>query len=159
MSSGSDDSKHKQLARRGSLHPNPEAVTDPLFDSGAFFDRRDLVQVKYEMLRSVSVDGGSVSQAARGFGFSRPTFYQAQSAFERQGLTGLLPAKKGPRRAHKLSEDVMLFVEEILAVDPAVPIATLAERLHARFGLSVHPRSITRALQKRRSKQNHEKLR
>ena len=91
VSSGSDDSKHKQLARRGSLHPNPEAVTDPLFDSGAFFDRRDLVQVKYEMLRSVSVDGGSVSQAARGFGFSRPTFYQAQSPLC-QGSCSLLAA-------------------------------------------------------------------
>jgi hypothetical protein len=34
---------------------------------------RDLVQVKYEMLRRVRVDGHSVSQSATGFGLSRPS--------------------------------------------------------------------------------------
>ncbi len=141
-----DDAKRNQLARRGALHPHPERVTDPLFQDDPFFDTRDAVQVKYEMLRAVREEGRPASQAAAHFGFSRPTFYQARAVFEQGGMPGLLPAKKGPRRAHKLSEAVMSFVHEQLAVEPSLSMVALAERVHERFGLSVHPRSVKRAL-------------
>ena len=45
------------LRQTGTLHPHPQAVTDPLFQDQPFFDARDLMQVKYEMLRKVEVDG------------------------------------------------------------------------------------------------------
>ncbi len=154
MTSRSDDPKHNELARRSSLHPRPEDVTEPLFDVEPFFDRRDAVQVKYEMLRSVQVEGRSASQAATRFGFSRPTFYEARRAFEQRGMPGLLPAKRGPRRGHKLSEPVMLFVEQLLETEPTLSPTALAEHIHARFDMSVHPRSITRSLLHRRSKKN-----
>jgi transposase len=153
MAAPSDDSKHAELSRHGALHPHAEQVTDPLFDREPFFDRRDAVQVKYEMLRSVQAEGRPVSQAAAQFGFSRPTFYEARAAFGRAGLPGLLPAKKGPRRAHKLSEKVLSFVEQQRDARPALTMDALAERLRARFGVSVHPRSIQRAFD-RRSKKN-----
>ena len=68
-------SKRDALKRHGTLNPHPNAVTDPLFQTGDFFDRDDLVQVKYEMLRRVTVDKQSVTQSATAFGFSRPTYY------------------------------------------------------------------------------------
>ena len=104
------------------------------------------MQVKYEMLRAVRVEGRSASQAAQHFGFSRPTFYQARAAFAQAGLPGLLAAKKGPRRAHKLSTTVMVFVHAQRDADPSLSLATLAERVRDRWGLTVHPRSIRRAL-------------
>lgn len=83
------------------LHPQPEKVSDELFTEDELFDLRDALQTKYEMLRRASVDGLSISRAARSFGFSRPTYYKAPVAFECDGLPGLLPAKSGPRSAHK----------------------------------------------------------
>ena len=41
------------------------------------------------------------------FGLSRPTFYQAEAAFEQDGLAGLLPQPRGPKSAHKLTPEVM----------------------------------------------------
>ena len=82
------------------------------FTSGhPFFDARDLVQVKYEMLRRARREGQPVSQVAAAFGFSRPSFYAAQALFEQAGLPGLVPQWPGPRRAHKLSEAVVDFLE------------------------------------------------
>ncbi len=104
------------------------------------------------MLRGVRVEGQPVVDAARAFGLSRPTFYQAQAAFERSGLLGLLPAKKGPRRSHKLTEEVMDFVMEALTVEPALQAAELARRIQQRFDITVHPRSIRRALARRNQK-------
>ena len=77
-----DDPKLVALRRHHALNPRPEAVTDPAFVTGdPFFDARDLVQVKYEMLRRARRDGQPVGRAATAFGFSRPSFYQAQALF------------------------------------------------------------------------------
>jgi hypothetical protein len=58
-------SKAAALRQRGSLNPRPQAVRDPLFATTEFFDARDLVQVKYEMVRRVQADGQAVSQSAQ----------------------------------------------------------------------------------------------
>ncbi len=70
------DPKSQALARDGALNPHPEAVRDPLFIGNPFFDPRDLVQVRYEMVRRHD-EGMSISDVASSFGVSRPTFYKA----------------------------------------------------------------------------------
>jgi transposase len=144
------DPKAEALAKSRTLNPHPEAVTDEQFGSSAFFDARDLVQVKYEMVRQVRVQGAPVARAASAFGLSRPSYYQAAAALERSGLPGLVPAKPGPRGAHKLTDQVCQFAEQLLAADASLRPAGLVEPLAERFGLRVHPRSIERALARRR---------
>ncbi len=146
------DPKLEALRQQRCLHPHPERVTDPLFAGADFFDARDLVQVKYEMVRRVQTEGQPVGDSARAFGFSRPSFYQAQAALEREGLAGLVPKKKGPRRAHKLNAEVMDFLQEQLAQEPSLRASELATRLQGRFQLQVHPRSIERALARAKKK-------
>ncbi len=85
------DGKAQELARSRTLNPRPEAVTDGAFGSSAFFDARDLVQVKYEMVRRVGTEGSSVSAAAGSFGFSRQSYYSAAQALAQDGLVGLVP--------------------------------------------------------------------
>lgn len=146
------DAKSQALREQGSLNANPQDVTDSLFQDGEFFDPRDLVQVKYEMLRRVQADGHSVAQAANAFGFSRPTFYQAQTAFQKGGLPALVHKRPGPRGAHKLSEAVLQFIDQQMSQDPTLRSADLVPRVRERFAISVHPRSIERALQRRPKK-------
>jgi len=145
-----DDSKVNALRDSGTLNPHPETVLDDLFLRDGFFDPDDLLQVKYEMLRRTRVERLPVSTAARAFGLSRPTFYKSQAAFEGSGLVGLLPGKRGPRGAHKLTEEVMKFVSEQLASDPSVKPEELARRIREGPGVKVHPRSIARALARKR---------
>ena len=67
------DGKLAALRRHHAQHPRPDAVRDSAFTSGnPFFDRRDLVQVRYEMLRRVREEGQSVTGTAAAFGVSRP---------------------------------------------------------------------------------------
>lgn len=146
------DPKADALRGHGCLHPHAGRVRDPLFAAVDFFDARDLVQVKYEMVRRVAVDGQPVSQAAAAFGFSRPSFYEAQAAVGRGGLPALLPKKRGPRRAHKLGAEVLDFLRQLLAEHPTLRPSELAERVLARFGIQAHPRSIERALAREEKK-------
>lgn len=145
-----DDDKEASLRRHHGLNPRPGEVTDPLFRAGdPFFDARDLVQVKYEMLRRARSEGSTVSAAAAAFGFSRPSFYEAKAAYESAGLPGLLPKRPGPRRAHKLSEAVVSRLEQALVAEPALSSSDLADLARAEFDLHVHPRSVERALARR----------
>jgi transposase len=146
------DPKQQRLREQGVLHQRAEAVTDALFTELDFFDPRDLLQVKYEMLRRVETDGDSVSAAAAAFGLSRPSFYEARAAWRREGLAGLLPKKRGPHGGHKLTEEVVAFVRRLAAEDTALTPAALAARVAAQFGVQVHPRSIERALQRAEKK-------
>ena len=145
-------SKRAALKRHGTLNPHPDAVTDPLFHTGDFFDRDDLLQVKYEMLRRVRLDKDSVSQSAAAFGFSRPTYYQAEADFQRAGLFGLLPEKRGPHQAHKLTADILDFAAQLRASDPSLRLWDLAAAIQDRFAITTHPRSIERAMGRREKK-------
>lgn len=144
--------KQEILKRQGALNPRPQDVSDPLFLANDFFDPCDLVQVKYEMLRRVREEGQSVSCAAESFGFSRVSFYKAQAAFEEYGLAGLVPSRRGPRGAHKLSEIVMDFLLQSLDEDKSLRSSTLAKRVRECFGFSLHPRTIEKALTQRQKK-------
>jgi transposase len=145
-------SKLAVLQQCGTLNPRPQNVLDPLFQDRHFFDPNDLLQVKYEMLRRVQIEGKAVNESATAFGFSRPSFYHAQTAFEHGGLAGLLPQKPGPRRAHKLTDEIVAFVEHAWAAQPALRWEEMAKLVKQHFGLAVHPRSIERSLVQRKKK-------
>jgi transposase len=134
------------LRAERSLNPRPEAVSDERFASSEFLDARDLVQVKYEMVRKARVEGEPVSRAAAAFGFSRPSFYAAKSALDEGGLAALVGARPGPRRAHKLTDEVLAFARGQLLADSSLRSADLVEVIAERFGVRVHPRSVERAL-------------
>ena len=124
-----------------------------MFQNSNFFDPDDLLQVKYEMLRDVQVDRNSISEAARAFGFSRPSFYQAQSAFQQDGVSGLLPHKRGPQTGHKLTDEVMEFVAQQRSESPSLTPEQLAAAIQKRFRVQVHPRSIQRRLRAEKKRQ------
>lgn len=145
-----DEEKRAALTRYRAVNPHPERVTDARFLANPFFDALDLVQVKYEMVRRVQQEHVPVAEAARAFGFSRVTFYQAQAALAQGGLPALLPGRPGPRSRHKLNDRVLGFLEDILAAEGKCPAPRLAERVREEFALRVHPRSIERALARRR---------
>jgi transposase len=144
------NTKAERLMALKSLNRHPERVRAPWFQTGTFFDAQDLVQVKYEMLRHVKHEGASKADSAALFGLSRPAFYQAEAALDREWLAGLLPRRRGPKGAHKLTAQIMSFIERRQAEDPQIYARALAEEIKAQLNLSVHPRSIERALARKK---------
>lgn len=139
-------SKADALAEDGTLNPAPDKVGDPKFHQGEFFDPRDVIQVKYEMLRRVSVEKTSITDVSEQYGVSRPTFYQAKADFDEGGIAGLVPHKRGPHGPHKIQSEVLAFL--IAQLSPGEPIRAreLAKLVQKKFGTDVHPRTIERAV-------------
>jgi transposase len=149
MASGSRQRSRRQQSLRteGAAHPHPQGVTDPLFRDSAFFDPNDLVQVKYEMLRGVERDGRAVVEASEAFGLSRPVYYVTRDLFNRAGLPGLLPRKRGPKRPHKLTDEALAVLAQAVREADRMPSGTdLAAVLAERCAINAHPRSILRRL-------------
>jgi len=138
--------KVKALLEEGTLNPSPEKVRDPKFQENEFFDPRDLVQVKYEMLRRVSVEKASVTEATKKYGVSRPTYYQTKAIFDKGGLAGLVPRKRGPHGPHKLQGEALEFVQQQLVAGQPVRARELAKLVRQKFALPIHPRTIERAV-------------
>ena len=139
-------SKRQALQGSGTFNPRHARVRHRLFQGSEFFDPQDLLQLKYESLRALQQDDYSLAQAASEFGLSRPTLYQAQAHFQAQGLEGLLPAKRGPKGAHKLRPELVEQLRQWLAAEPALSARQLAQRVRQRFKLKVHPRTLEKAL-------------
>ena len=148
------DEKAESLKKYGALNLHPQKVVEETFSDAVleFFDPRDLVQVKYEMLRAVEKEGRSVKHASEAFGFSRPTFYQAQTQFKREGVTGLVKKRPGPKSAHKLTVYILAFIEEKIEEGKPLRARKLAPLIMEKFGKEVHPRTIERAVTRRKKK-------
>jgi len=148
------DQKTLELQRTGTLNPRPSSVSDTLFQENPFFDPKDLLQVRYEMLRRHSVEGASVIDVAANFGVSRPTVYQAQAAFQQAGLSGLLPKHRGPKEGHKLSAEVIEYVRTLRAAEPRLTTVACIQAIQGKFGITVHRRSLERALASKKKPRN-----
>ena len=135
--------RRRVLEQAGLVHPRPEAVTAPLFDGREpFFLAVDKVQVKYEMLRAHVLEGLSATAAAEQHGYSRAAFYLVTTAFDEAGMRGLLDERRGRRGPLKLTPEVLAF---LTSADRSLSGAELAQAFEARFGVSLHRRTIERA--------------
>lgn len=143
--------KVEALLAEGTLNLTPDEVRDPKFRETEFFDPRDIVQVKYEMLRRVSVENASVTVATEEYGVSRPTYYQTKAHFDKAGVAGLVPEKRGPRGPHKLRGAALAFVQQQLVAGEPVRARELAKLIRQNFDLKIHPRTIERAVAGKRT--------
>ena len=67
-------SKEDALKQNGSFNHNYDNVAASIFKTASFFDRRDIVQVKYEMIRAATNAEGSVTEISDTYGFSRKSY-------------------------------------------------------------------------------------
>jgi transposase len=148
------DPKTLELKRTGTLNPRPASVSDTLFQENPFFDPKDFLQVRYEMLRRHSVEEASIVEVVSHFGVSRPTFYQAHNAFQQAGLSGLLPKPRGPKQGHKLSAEVLAYVQDLRTAQPDLTTVACLQAVQDKFGIAVHRRSLERALSSKKKPRN-----
>lgn len=147
-----NEERKQRLKNEGTTHPNPDKVQTDLLTESSFFDANDLMQMKYEMLRSVSVDKKSVAEAANTFGLSRVAYYNAQERYQRHGLAGLLPGRRGPKHAHKLTPEVMSFIDEQLSETREYSNWNiLSKKIEEKLKIKIHPRSIERAVKRKKN--------
>jgi len=131
--------KVQALRQSGTFNARAGAIRDRLFLEESFFDPQDLTQVKYEMLRRVQKDEMPISAVAA-------AFYKARRDFTREGLVGLIARRRGPKEGHKVTREIVSFVERIRSQEPLIGTPELVRRIQKEFAVMVHRRTVERAL-------------
>ena len=137
------------LKQNGSFNENSESVKAEEFQKGVFFDPEDLIQVKYEMLRSVANKECTVKEASYKYGLSRQTYYLTKDAFDESGFSALFRKKTGPRGASKLNEEGQKFIEQYLVEHPDASGSEINRALAADLNIDVNVRTVERYLSKK----------
>lgn len=126
------------LRRARCLHRTPERVKDEQFTQQTdFFDPKDIVQVKYELLRRCEVNGRDVAATCLNFGFSRTTYYKVQQAFFSGGIPALMGKPRGRLKPIKVTDVVRGHLIAEKARNPKLSaremVAILKERYHVQL--------------------------
>jgi len=140
--------KDNLLKKDGAFNDNYENVTAGIFETSPFFDKKDIVQVKYEMIRAVSNNEGSVTKIAGTHGLSRKSYYQVKKAFETGGLPALTPKKTGPKGAFKMDADTLSFINAFRKSHKNAKPEEISAALEEEKKIKVHPKTIIRHLKK-----------
>ena len=143
-------SKIDILKENGTFNADSNSVKADDFLHGIFFDPNDLVQVKYEMLRSVEKKESSISEAAEKYGLSRQTYYVNKAAIESGGLAALIPKKTGPKDGYKLKDEGRRFIDDYISKHPGASPHEINVAMAVATGITVHDRTVTRYLSKKR---------
>lgn len=147
--------KRRALQQEGTFHPGRDRVRAQVFwEHPAFFDARDELQVKYEMLRAHFVDGRPVTEVCATFGYSRQTFYILHRRLARRGLAGLRDGRPGRVGPIKCTPDVVAFLQAQRTSDPALAMADLVARLEQERGVRLHRRTVERLVGRREREKN-----
>jgi transposase len=147
--------KRRGLEQEGTLHPRQGRVRAALFwEHPTFFDTRDELQVKYEMLRAHFVDQQPVANVCTAFGYSRQTFYVLRDRFVRRGIAGLRDGRPGPVGPMKCTPEVVAFLRAQRADAPRLSTTMLMERLARERGVDLHRRTVERLVRPLTRKKN-----
>ena len=144
------DKKHAHLRKSGTLNPHPERVSDPLFSNSSFFDSRDLLQVRYEMIRA-HTSATTLKEIAARFGVSVATCVRLKRDYREGGLQALVPGRRGPQGPHKITPEMLDFAENYRAVHGRTSVRKLAALINKEFEAHIHFSGLHRALSNRNS--------
>lgn len=144
--------KSDYLKSVGAWNEKARLVENEIFRQNDFFDPRDKVQAKYEMLRAVYVDDLKISEASRQFGYSRESFYNTADTFREQGIAGLADGKRGPKAPRKLTAKIQQFILDRIDNEPNSSGREIAELIQQELQIEIHHRSVERFIAKRLKK-------
>jgi len=135
--------RHEEMRKNGSFNYRANNITAEIFSNSTFFDAYDLIQVKYEMLRAVEKEHHDVSSASVMYGYSRVSFYQIKKEFDKNGITGLMPKKRGPKGSRKLNSSDIEYAKEL---EKTFTKSQIVNRLKEERGIIISKRTLEREL-------------
>lgn len=136
--------KRDILIANGTYNKNHSKVLNDKFRNDPFYDPMDIVQVKYEMLRTAKCNERSIARIADEFGFSRAAFYKIKASYDANGITALVPGKCGPRRARKLTVEYQNYIDRHMKENPKANSAEIVQYLKQETGIKISTRTIDR---------------
>jgi hypothetical protein len=105
----------------------------------------DEITRKLAMLIEGECQGLGPLAAAQKYGFSKQRYFQIRSAFLAQGAAALQSQRRGPKRPHRRTDEVVRQVIRARFLDPEASAEVIAQKLR-QAGFLLSTRSVERVL-------------
>jgi transposase len=106
----------------------------------------DEITRKMAMLIEGECDGLGPKRAAEKFGYSKQRYFQLRTAFLKNGALALVSQKRGPKRNHRRTDELVRQVIRHRFLDPEASTEVVAQRLN-QCGLKISIRSVQRVVE------------
>ena len=146
--------KEERLKSTHTFNPNYDKINDPTFASSDVLDTRDLLQVRYEMVRSVRIDKDSPKDVASRFGVSEATLRRHIRDLRDGGMIALVPDIRGPKGQHSLNDEEIQYIESYLVKHPDASGGQVHSALVQEKQSEVSKRTIERYLASKKENGN-----
>ena len=141
--------KEDRLKASNTFNPDYDKISDPKFSIDSIMDPRDLLQVRYELVRSVEYDNTPITHAAEEYGVSERTARRYIQSMKAGGLSALIPGKSGPSGPSVLKQEVCDFIDAYVASHPRASGKKVCDAIAQSMNISVGQRTVERYLQKK----------
>jgi transposase len=106
----------------------------------------DEITRKLAMLIEGECEGLGPNKAAEKFGYSKQRYFQLRAAFFRNGALALVSQKRGPKKNHRRTDELVRQVIRHRFLDPEASTEVVAQRLN-QCGLKISIRSVQRVVE------------
>lgn len=141
--------KEERLKESNTYNPKCDKVTACDFIENEVMDSRDLLQVRYEIVRAIEYDNKPVKEICSEFGVSASTARRYVRNLKEGGLIALVPEQKGPSGPTKLSKDAADFIDTYLKNNPKASGGKVHNALENRLHPGISKRTVERYLSKK----------
>ena len=129
-----------------------DKVTEPRFLDSDLFDPKDLLQVRYEMVRSIKEGVITLDEVPSKYGVSAMTAKRCVSSLEKGGIIALVPERKGPKGPSSLDDESLRFIDSYIAEHPKASGRKVHDALEAEKHVGVSKRTVERYLSSKKAK-------
>lgn len=141
--------KEESLKSSNTYNPKSNRINAPCFADNEMMDPHDLLQVRYEMVRSIELDNKPIKDICSEFGVSASTARRYVKDLKEGGLIALVPEKKGPSGPTKLSKEAAGFIDNYLKEFPKASGGKVHRALETKLHTGVSKRTVERYLLKK----------
>ena len=130
---------------------NDKVIASRFIESDLYASR-DLLQVRYELVRSIEEGDIALDEVPDKYGVSSVTAKRYVRSFKEGGMIALVPEQKGPKGPSSLDDEALRFIDSYIAEHPKASGRKVHEALESERHLGISKRTVERYLSSKKAK-------
>ena len=141
--------KESRLKESNTYNPKSDMITASIFANNQLMDPKDLLQVRYELVRAIKCESKPIREICSEYGVSVSTARRYAEDLKKGGLIALVPEQKGPSGPTKLTKEASDFIDAYRKKNPESSGGKIHSALESKLHTGVSKRTVERYLSKK----------
>ena len=144
--------KEEHLRATQTFNTNYAKINDPIFQRSGIMDPRDLLLVRFELVRSLELDGKPIEEVCSQYGISPCTARRYVRDMKERGLIALVPEKRGPNGPSVMTDEIANYIDKYLTDHPKASAGKVYQSLVDAKKVTIGKRTVERYISSKKGK-------